>query len=259
MSRNHGFYAALFAVTLLVQALPNAADAAAVPNGDITALRAAITNAAPGGTIVLFKKGTYILDGTQLVIDKQITINGQGATIDGNDASGVINVISTGNLTLRDVIITGGFAENGGGIYNSYGTVTLKDKSSVSGNTASAGGGIYNLQVGTVTLKDNSSVSNNTADKGNGGGILNYRGMGNYGACTVTLSDKSSVSGNTADRYGGGIYNDEYATVTLSDKSSVTNNTAGDGGGIYNGGTLNNANAGGNVRNNQPNQIYSNR
>ena len=139
MSRNHGLYAALFTVALLVQALPNAADAA-VPNGNITALRAAIANAAPGGTIVLAANGTYTLDGTALVIDKQITINGRGATIDGNDASRVIKVISTGNLTLRDVIITGGSAEEGGGIFNS-GTVTLKDKSSVTGNTASGSGG----------------------------------------------------------------------------------------------------------------------
>ena len=274
MSRNHGLYAALFTVALLVQALPNAADAAPVPNGNVTALRAAITNAAPGGTIVLAANGTYTLDGTALVIDKQITINGRGATIDGNDASGVINVISTGNLTLRDVIITGGSAPDGGGIYN-YGTVTLKDKSSVSGNTANVGGGIFNYEDGTVTLSGTSRVSGNTADNGSGGiynslggtvtlkdkssvsgntanvsgGILNDGG-------TVTLKDTSSVSGNTAYD-GGGIYNTN-GTVTLSDKSSVSGNTAaGNGGGIYNGGTLNNANAGGNVRNNQPDNIIN--
>ena len=222
MSRNHGLYAALFTVALLVQALPNAADAAPVPNGNITALRAAIANAAPGGTIVLAANGTYTLDGTELVIDKQITIKGRGATISGNDASRVINVISTGNLTLRDVIITGGSADYGGGINNDSGTVTLSDTSSVSGNTAEYGGGIYNS--GTVTLRDKSSVSGNTAD-GPGGGIFNNGG-------TLTLKDKSSVSYNTADGPGGGIYN--------------------------NGGTLNNANAGGNVRNNQPDQIYNN-
>ena len=221
MSRNHGLYAALFTVALLVQALPNAADAAPVPNGNVTALRAAITNAAPGDTIVLAANGTYTLDGTELEIVKKLTINGRGATISGNAASRVIYVENTGNLTLRDVIITGGSAEEGGGIFNS-GTVTLKDKSSVTGNTASVSGGGINNEYGTVTLKDKSSVSGNTATGGNGGGIFN--------GGTVTLSDKSSVSGNTA---------------------------AGNGGGIYNGGTLNNANAGGNVRNNQPDQIYN--
>jgi len=284
MSRNHGLYAALFTVALLVQALPNAADAAPVPNGNITALRAAIANAAPGGTIVLFTNGTYTLDGTALEIDKQITINGRGATIDGNDASRVINVESTGNLTLRDVIITGGSAPNGGGIFN-YGTVTLKDNSSVSGNTAVSfggggilndgyesgtvmlkdkisvsgntaifGGGILNYCSGTVTLKDKSSVSGNEATGGNGGGGI----FNDFG--TVTLSDTSRVSGNAAVSFGGGIVNQNYsATVTLKDKSSVSNNTAEfDGGGINNGGTLNNANAGVNVRNNQPDQIYNN-
>ena len=167
MSRNHGLYAALFTVALLVQALPNAADAAPVPNGDVTALRAAITNAAPGDTIVLAANGTYTLDGTELVIDKQITIKGRGATISGNDLSRVINVISTGNLTLRDVIITGGSAEEGGGIFNS-GTVTLKDKSSVTNNTAGNGGGIYN--GGTLNNANaGGNVRNNQPDQ-----IYNY-------------------------------------------------------------------------------------
>ena len=244
MSRNHGLYAALFAVALLVQALPNAADAAPpVPNGNITALRAAIANAAPGGTIVLFKNGTYTLDGTALEIDKQITINGRGATIDGNDASRVINVESTGNLTLRDVIITGGSAPNGGGIYNNGGTVTLKDKSSVSGNEADAGSGIFN-NYGTVTLKDTSSVSGNGA--ASGGGI--------YNTGTLTLSGNSSVSGNEADD-GGGILN--TGTVTMSDTSRVSSNNADVGGGILNGGTLINCIAGGNVVNNTVSDIFN--
>ena len=231
MSRNHGLYAALFTVALLVQALPNAADAAPVPNGNVTALRAAITNAAPGDTIVLAANGTYTLDGTELEIVKKLTINGRGATISGNAASRVIYVENTGNLTLRDVIITGGSAEEGGGIFNSGGTVTLKDKSSVTGNTASGSGGGINNEYGTVTLKDKSSVSGNTANVG--GGIFNYEDG------TVTLSDTSRVSGNTADNGSGGIYNSLGGTVTLKDKSSVSGNTANVSGGILNdGGTV---------------------
>ena len=188
MSRNHGLYAALFAVALLVQALPNAADAAPpVPNGNITALRAAIANAAPGGTIVLFTNGTYTLDGTQLVITKQITIKGHGATIDGNDQSGVIKIKSTGNLTLRNVIITGGAGHKGGGIDNA-GTLTLSGNSSVSGNEADDGGGILN--TGTVTMSDTSRVSSNNADVGggilNGGTLINCIAGGNVVNNTVS-------------------------------------------------------------------------
>ena len=237
MSRNHGLYAALFAVALLVQALPNAADAAPpVPNGNITALRAAIANAAPGGTIVLFKNGTYTLDGTQLVITKQITIKGHGATIDGNDASGVIKIKSTGNLTLRNVIITGGAGHKGGGIDNA-GTLTLSGNSSVtySHSYLSKGGGIYNRRTGTLKLSDTSSVTNNGnygEYQHDGGGIYNDGG-------TVTLSDTSSVTDNSCDQYygGGGIFNNG-GTVTLKDTSSVSGNGAASGGGIYNTGTL---------------------
>ena len=166
MSRNHGLYAALFTVALLVQALPNAADAAPVPNGDVTALRAAITNAAPGDTIVLAANGTYTLDGTELEIVKKLTINGRGATISGNAASRVIYVENTGNLTLRDVIITGGSDFDGGGIYNNGGTVTLSGSSSVSGNTAdNGGGGILNYGGTLNNANAGVNVRNNQPDQ----------------------------------------------------------------------------------------------
>lgn len=147
-----------------------------------------------------------------------VTINTLTIT-DGNNPAfgggGIDNV--GGTVTLNDSTITGNttFSGRGGGISNDGGLVTLNGSSSVSGNYAANGGGIYNS--GTVTLNDSSSVSSNSAIFG--GGIFNTG--------TVTLNDSSSVSGNTADFDGGGIFNYPGGTVNLNG-GTVTGNTPND-------------------------------
>ena len=214
---------------MLLPALVGTANAApAIPDGDVAGLYAAIdaANASANPTTVkLTKDGTYTLDTGPLDISSKITIQGNDATIDGDGTYQVFYVESTGNLTLKDLNVTGGSAEYGGGIYNDRGTVTLNGTSSVHNNTADIkGGGIYNPQ-GTVTLNDDSSINENTAGL-YGAGIDNEQGI-------VTLNDKSSVSLNSADTAGGGIYN-SMGAVILKNSSSVNKNTAAIGGGIYN-------------------------
>ncbi len=135
-------------------------------------------------------------------------------------------------------MIGGGRNDEGAGIYNNGGTLTIND-SSISGNTTNSpsynGGGIYN-NGGTVTI-NRSSLSGNDAQfhyvsgGGNGGGIYNAGG-------TVTITD-STLSGNSAYYSGGGIYN-SGGTVTVSDSTLSDGFSYGGGGGIYNtaGGTV---------------------
>ncbi len=103
------------------------------------------------------------------------------------------------------------------------------DGSTVSANMAwGSGGGIYN-EAGTATA-DGSTISANTA----------YCGGGIYNAATLTVTNSiigGAGAGNQADQRGGGIYNASSGT-TMVDGSTVSGNTAGDGGGIYNWGTL---------------------
>ena len=162
-----------------------------------------------------------------LDITDDLTITGAGSgftTIDANGLDRVFDVIGAPIVEISGVAITSGDpdSDDGGGIQNSGGTVTLTN-STLSGNTASLGGGIHNSS-GTVTLT-NSTLSGNTA--GFGGGIDN--------SGTVTLTN-STLRGNTAG-FGGGI--DNSGTVTLTN-STLRGNTASFGGGIYNsGGTVN--------------------
>ncbi|KPL89513.1 beta strand repeat-containing protein [Ardenticatena maritima] len=157
-------------------------------------------------------------------ITSQITIEGNGHTIDGNNGVyHVLYVANTGDLTLNNATITGGNANgsgsdgNGGGIFND-GMLTVTN-STISGNSAKHGGGIYNHN-GTVTVS-NSTISSNTAS-GDGGGIDNED--------TLTMNN-STISGNSATNKGGGIYNNYMATVS---NSAINGNSAYYGGGIYN-------------------------
>jgi hypothetical protein len=248
---------------VVLMAAPMAAFAAPasvnVPCTDQAALVAAINaaNTAGGGTINLAQGCHYLLgpagdlgngNGLPAVITR-ITVNGNGATIDGTNSVRVLEVDGPdGNLSLQNLTITGGSADIGGGIENVGGTVTL-NHTQVTGNTAVlAGGGIASAtfdpaSVARLTL-NNSAVTGNsqtlvpgppgTGGVG-GGGIVNLLG-------TVTLNS-SQVNSNSAQGFaGGGIASGDYMSfsgttsfLTLNG-SQVDGNTAPNagGGGIQN-------------------------
>ena len=167
------------------------------------------------------------------------------------DANGhVIEVFAGGNLIIVDGsgnnsgTITGGWANNGGGICN-YGTLSfrggtitgckatnqgggIKNNASlevtggvISGNSAPDGGGIYNAEGSTLTMTDG-LIRSNTAS-GNGGGIAN--------SGTVSIT-RANIENNTATVYGGGIWN--ASSLTLGTFTNITGNVSGDrGGGIF--------------------------
>ena len=222
----------------------------------IAAINAA--NAAGGGVINLapwchYALTTPVVTGSEdglPPVTTRIAVNGNGATIDGTGAVRVFEVDGPGgNLWLTNVTITGGSADNGGGIANLAGTVTL-NFSTVTRNTATdAGGGIASAtlpgssSVAKLTLNF-SQVTDNSQTAGpaspnslGGGGIANILGK-------VTLN-VSQVSRNSAMGFvGGGIASGDYIDTPPSNPSStltlngsrVNGNTAPNagGGGIQN-------------------------
>ncbi|MFN0278865.1 MAG: choice-of-anchor Q domain-containing protein [Pyrinomonadaceae bacterium] len=191
-------------------------------------LREAITLAGSGATIgfsALFNTPqTITLNGTELAINQNLTIQGPGAnllTVSGNNTTRVFNIINSGlAVSLSGMTITGGnagAAGDGGGIRN-LGNLTVTS-SAISGNTARFGGGIIN-GAGSLTMT-NLTVSGNTATDNTasvGGGIDN--------SGTLTISN-STISGNSAPNCasdgGGGIATFSGATIT---NSTITNNSA---------------------------------
>ncbi|MBQ9372439.1 MAG: hypothetical protein IJU03_09635 [Thermoguttaceae bacterium] len=113
-------------------------------------------------------------------------LNGGFATVDatvfiGNGDSGIANESVqladgsnfTANLTGANLVVRGNIGENGGGLINRYGRVTLTN-SEIAGNTAlSDGGGLYNEWrdgFSSALSLTNCTVAGNVA-QGRGGGI----------------------------------------------------------------------------------------
>jgi hypothetical protein len=198
----------------------NATDTPAANEID---LRQAIGQAASGDMIsfsasVFTGPTTITLGGSQLEINKNVTINGPttGVTISGGNASRVFQVDSGVTATLSGLTITDCHVVlyGGGGLFN-QGTVNLTNVT-VSDNNALHGAGIDN--VGTANLA-NVTISGNHTHSGGG--------LDNQGSANLT---NVTISGNTAIQ-GGGVYN--TGTAILTDVT-ISGNSAGFGAGLDN-------------------------
>jgi hypothetical protein len=188
-------------------------------------LRQAIADVCVDGTITFAPSLSGQTISTQLVITKNLTIDGStlATPVTIGNAPHVFRIISV-NVTLDSLIIANGSTgDDGGGIFNDRGVLTVMN-STFSGNGADWGGGaIYNYQ-GTLTVTNSAFSGNSARDGGRGGGIYNSGGM--------LMVTNSTFSGNSATSEGGGIYNSGgTATVT---NSTFSDNSAVSGGGIYN-------------------------
>jgi predicted outer membrane repeat protein len=168
--------------------------------------------------------------------NKTLTIQGNGATVRGNQAR-VVVVYWAGRLNLEKVTITNGYGGLGGGIRNAGGVVRIKD-SFITGNWGTRGGGINiegsSVQLATLELI-NTVVSSNRA-KHSGGGI--YIGENTIVTLTKTIISSNKVTGglNSTPR-GGGIYVNDNSFSTVSSRLTITNtlvsdNSADEGGGL---------------------------
>ena len=164
-------------------------------------------------TTINLLPGTYELSEHQPIVMRNVkTINGAGATIDGNNQSGVLFLQETTDAIINDVTITGGnadagqsFAQSGGGIYVQNPSTLQLNRSTVSGNHAGlSGGGIYNESGNSVVI-NNSTIAGNTAGSAGSGG----EGAGIYAdsssdmdVVNSTISGNRLIAGRLADGAG---------------------------------------------------------
>ncbi|MDO5825714.1 MAG: Ig-like domain repeat protein [Methanosphaera sp.] len=211
--------------------------------------------------------GTIMLEDIDVVSPIQVTINGEGKTIDGDHKHYFMNIhsplleVTINNLTISNCtgapsLVDGSQLTAGGAIRN-YATLTVNNTRFEGNNAELYGGAIWNHDT---LIVDNSEFNNNTvhADNlgsnngvGQGGAIYggfvivnntrfasnNAEGGGaifiDYGNLTV---DNTEFTGNHAENGGGAIYIGSTSTVT---NTVFNNNTAEKlGGAINNGGTL---------------------
>ena len=216
--------------------------------GDATTLisdigQANSTSSASNPYIIDLANSTYAFSSTNNTTDGanvlpvitavNLTIVGNGSTLNASSQGRLFDVASAGTLTLQNLTLTGGLAKGsgtaaeGGAIYNS-GALTL-NSAVVTGNVAegnngengatnsnnriganASGGGLY-VVGGTVALGED-TFSNNKVLGGDG---YSGSGLGN--------------AGNAGSATGGGLYL-AVGTVTLS-KDTIKNNKAVGGSG----------------------------
>jgi len=165
---------------------------------------------------------------------------GSPAGVDGNDgapggdAGGGLYLGADYTNTVRDIIVSGGGAVEGGGIYSQGGIgrkLTL-DNCNVSNSAANLGGGggiWFSADANSTLTLNDCNFSQNTAIAG-GAGVYCIAGA------TLMLNNCNIRNNSTAGGDGAGIWYDHGGTVILNN-CNLTDNTAGNGigGGIYGG------------------------
>jgi uncharacterized repeat protein (TIGR01451 family) len=194
-------------------------DTNAAP-GDQCTLRAAIqeTNAAvtadtidfnlPANTTITLLSALDDING-----DLVITGPASGVTVNGNNLNRVFKVLAGKTVSILNLTMANGRANQGGGIFNS-GNLTISN-STISGNNAvggtAEGGAIYS-NSGTLTIL-NSTISGNTAN-GSGGGLFNG-GTSTANLVNVTVTNNRTDADGGAPGPGGGIAQSSSNPVTL--------------------------------------------
>lgn len=183
----------------------------------LVTLRQAIASAGLGTTITFdysLAGGTITLDGSELKIDRGITIDASsigGITIDADGKSRVFDIrgvegysVKLIGLTIKGGKIVGDGVDNS----NSRGTMSFENRADDPQNTEQDGGGGIYLGFGVPLILINTIVSGNSAELG--GGIY-------LAGLSKPLIVNSTISGNSADISGGGVY------ATSSAEASIVN------------------------------------
>ncbi|MBE9562759.1 MAG: hypothetical protein IMF12_07860, partial [Proteobacteria bacterium] len=158
-------------------------------------LREAINNS--GDATITFDDDYTITLDSELIVDRNVTITGTGATIiqahasEGSATNRVFTIKSGITVTIENLTIRHGNTDKGGGIYID-GSQVIIENTTISGNTATTGGGgIYiTKDSSNITINDSSIVNNTETDDNKGGAGINvFRG-------NVTI-ENTIIAGNS--------------------------------------------------------------
>lgn len=200
---------------------------------------------ATGGAVDIYAKADF---------DNVKFLNNAVKTTDTLDGGGAAHMGSWSKVTFSNSTFAGNTSQTNGGALrtrsgpwvgtgknnNSAALLDITHSTFADNKADINGGAFYNNFYNSVTTGDSvyiedASFENNTATEG--GAIYNTGDtdiLGNVAA--ITLKD-STFTGNTASGNGGAIYNG--GTLTLAGTNTFTDNTAAVGADIYNDGTLN--------------------
>lgn len=210
---------------------------------DPCGLQTALDQANNGDTIYV-AEGTYTgAGGAVITVTKSVTLYGgwDGAssgpvvrdpeahvtTLDGEGQRRVVYISGDISPTLDGLIVTGGKAPDGGGVYISGASPVIKNNVITANRTITSsydggrGGGIFVGGASNAIVAQNRILSNTS---GYGGGIYHF------GSMTLTLTSNEIVD-NVASHRGGGILLEHCSDIVRANVISG-NAAADDGGGI---------------------------
>ncbi|WP_458403981.1 right-handed parallel beta-helix repeat-containing protein [Methanobrevibacter sp.] len=173
-----------------------------------------------------------------VIINKPITIDGNGTYISGEDLYRIFNITSN-NVVLKNITFINGSADNGGAVYIEDGiSLTVNDCSFSNNSVSGNGSGIYagidsTLNInGTTFSNNNASVggaiySNNLVNIFNSTFINNFAIDGGAIFTKDSNIDQSKFYNNTILGHGGGLFStgDSYITNSLFDGNKVIDST----------------------------------
>lgn len=192
--------------------------------GNFSNLADAIENAEADDTIYL--GGDVVKDESEqetyqygIEINKDITIDGNGYTIDANDSGRIFKIMNGSTLTLQNVILANGAF---GAIYAEDGSISLGDNIAFINNTASSSyGGAISVN-GAITISgDNISFIGNDAKYG--GAIYSTSNIKIDGS-NILFENNTATSSGSAIRAEGNILIDGTNVVFIGAESSTTKN-----------------------------------
>ncbi|MBT3323461.1 MAG: sortase [Anaerolineae bacterium] len=192
-------------------------------NSGTGSLRQAIADAASGDTINFSISGTIILTTGELIIDKNLTVDGSGQSIalSGGNTSSIIR-INTGNIGMTVSLISLTLQDSANTAVSNDGTLTITN-CTFSNNgglsTVILGGAIHNdgiLRISGSTFSNNRA--NSSSSIAEGGAIYNQGTMN----ITDSTFSNNSVDGSVSPR-GGAILNHSVGTTTIANSTFSSN------------------------------------
>lgn len=197
------------------------ADAIAAANID-----SAVAGCSAGsGADSISISGNITLSAALPVITSDITIEGAGNSVSGNDQYQVF-VVEGGSLTLNRLTVTNGLsATTGGAIYvANEGSLRLNNSKVLNSVGNDSGGGVYSNNS-DVSLSE-SEIGGNTTSRSHGGGVYFVSTTDDH----ILDIKRSYFRENTAIQDGGAVYLSGGGAEIL--KSSFFNNVADEGGAL---------------------------
>ena len=262
MTSRSTFSLALLAVALLCCSatgraatitVTSGADSGGVCPGSDCTLRQAILTALPADTIE-FSKAVEVVELTsdQLLIAKDLTISGRGATsltiqrskAEGTPSFRIFEIASNVTVVISGLTVANGRAAgDGGGILNRSAALTMADCTMVNNaatgcpgapyaedrNGCGDGGGIFNSSGGSLTISRSTITLSHSNSDGGGGGIFNSAGA-TLQIVDSTLSENYAEYSGPCCGGGGGIAT--RGTAVIRNSTISGNRSSGRAGGI---------------------------